>query len=184
MSRDIASVVANALGDEVVEPFFAVDLMFDSGALRFWSGVGIKTISGFEYIGTGTFLSISDIEETAEIAAAGATLTLSGIPTELLSLALAEPYQNRVARIYFGLMGEEASMAEIFTGTMDLMDIEEGATTSTIQLTIENRLLDLERPRVRRLTNNDQQSRFPGDRGLEFVEAIQDRPILWGRTAE
>ena len=184
MSRDIASVIANVLGDEVIQPFFAIDLEFDSGTLRFWSGVGTKTINGEAYLGAGTLLGISDIDETAEIAAAGVTLTLSGIPAELLSLALNEPYQNRRALIYFGILGEEADMAEIFTGTMDRMDIEEGADTSVIQLAIENRLLDLERARVRRYTNNDQQSRFPGDKGFEFVETIQDRELFWGRTAK
>jgi hypothetical protein len=181
MSRDIATVIANALDDEVMEPFFAVDLEFDSGTLRFWSGVGTKSINGEDYIGAGTLLGISEIEETAEIAAAGATLTLSGIPAELLSLALSEPYQNRRCIIYFGIAGSEADMAILFIGTMDRMDIEEGSETSTIRLAVENRLLDLERARVRRYTNNDQQSRFSGDRGLEFVETIQDRELFWGR---
>jgi hypothetical protein len=61
------------------------------------------------------------------------------------------------------------------------MDIEEGAETSVIQLSVENRLLDLERARVRRYTSNDQQSRLPGDRGFDFVETIQDRDLFWGR---
>jgi hypothetical protein len=181
MSRDIATVIANALGDEVIEPFFALDLEFDSGTLRFWSGVGTKTINGEDYLGAGGLLSISDIEETAAISAAGATITLSGIPSELLSLALTEPYQNRRCLIYFGLAGAEADMAVIFVGTMDRMDIEEGAETSVIQLAVENRLLDLERARVRRYSNNDQKSRFPNDRGLEFVESLQDRDLFWGR---
>ncbi len=181
MSRDIATVIANALGDEVIEPFFALDLEFDSGTLRFWTGVGTKSINGEDYIGAGTFLNLSDIEETAEIAAAGVTISLSGIPAELLSLALSEPYQNRRCIVYFGLAGSEADMAVIFIGTMDRMDIEEGAETSVIQLSVENRLLDLERARVRRYTSNDQQSRFPGDRGFDFVETIQDRDLFWGR---
>jgi hypothetical protein len=43
MSRDIATVIQNALGDDVIEPFFAVDLGFDSGTLRLWTGIGSKT---------------------------------------------------------------------------------------------------------------------------------------------
>jgi hypothetical protein len=181
MSRDIATVIANALDDDVIEPFFAVDLDFDSGTLRLWTGIGTRSINGEDYIGAGNFLQISDMQETAEIQAAGATLTLSGIPSELLSLALTEPYQQRPSRIYFGLVGSEADMAEVFTARMDQMTIEEGPETCIIQLTVENVLVDLERPRVLRYTNNDQQSRFPGDRGFEFVETIQNREIFWGR---
>jgi hypothetical protein len=181
MSRDIATVIANALDDDVIEPFFAVDLVFDSGPLRLWTGVGTRSINGNDYTGAGNFLQVSEMRETAEIQAAGATLTLSGIPSELLSLALTEPYQQRPARIYFGLVGSEADMAEVFTARMDQITIEEGPETCTIQLTVENVLVDLERPRVLRYTNNDQQSRFPGDRGFEFVETIQNRELFWGR---
>lgn len=182
MSRDIATVLENALGDEVLDVFYAVDLEFDSGTLRLWTGYGDKTINGNVYTGTGALMQVSEVQETAELAAAGATLTLAGLPSEILSLALNEPYQNRRARIYFGLAGSVDDMAEVFTATMDSMDIEEGAETSSIQLTLENRLLDLERARIRRYTNNDQQSRFPGDRGLEFVDDLQDREIFWGRA--
>ena len=181
MSRDIATVVANALGSDVIEPFFAVELEFDSGTLRLWTGIGSKVINGEEYTGAGNFLQISEIQETAEIQAAGATLTLSGIPSEILSFALTEPYQQRPARIYFGLVGEEADMAEVFTARMDQMAIEEGPEVCRIQLTIENILVDLERARVLRYTNNDQQSRFPDDRGLEFVESLQNKELFWGR---
>jgi hypothetical protein len=182
MSRDISTVVQNALDDEVMQPFFAIELSFDSGALRLWTGVGDRTLNGQTYIGAGAFLQVSELQETAEIQVAGATLSLSGIPSELLSLALTEPYQQRPCRIYFGIVGGEDEMVEVFTSRMDQMTIDEGPETSTIQLTIENVLVDLERPRIRRYTNNDQQSRFPGDRGLEFVETIQQREIFWGRN--
>jgi hypothetical protein len=181
-TRDMAAIVANALGDGVIEPFFAIDLEFDSGTLRLWTGNGDRDIDGETYIGAGTFLQVSDLQETAEIQAAGATLTLSGIPSELLSLALTEPYQQRPARIYFGLIADADDMVEVFTARMDQMVIDEGPETSTIQLTVENVLVDLERPRVARYTNADQQSRFPGDRGLEFVESVQGREIFWGRV--
>lgn len=183
MSRDIATVLNNVLGDEVLEVFFAVDLEFDSGTLRMWTGYGDKTINGEVYTGTGTLLQVSEVEETAELAAAGATLTLNGLPSEILTLALIEPYQNRRARIYFGITGAVDDMAEVFTATMDAMDIEENADTVSIRLTLENRLLDLERARIRRYTNNDQQSRYPGDLGLEFVDDLQNREIFWGRAS-
>ena len=181
MSRDIATVVANALGDGVLEPFFALELEFDSGTVRFWTGIGEKVINGDAYTGSGSLIQISDIQETSEIKAAGAVLTLSGVPAEILSLALSEPYQERPCRIYFGLIGEETDMVEIFTGRMDQMNIEEGAETCTIQLSVENILVDLERPRVLRYTNNDQQSRFPDDKGFEFVESLQNKELFWGR---
>ena len=49
MSRDITSAVLNALDDAVIEPFFAVDLDFDSGSLYLWSGYGDLVIGSKTY---------------------------------------------------------------------------------------------------------------------------------------
>ena|SRR6056297_3258541 len=98
-TRDITTVVQNALDDAVIEPFFAVEFDFSSGPVRVWTGVGEATIDGNTYTGTGTLLGISSVEETSEIAVRGVTLTLTGVPSEVISLALQEPYQGRVAKI-------------------------------------------------------------------------------------
>jgi len=64
------------------------------------------------------------------------------------------------------------------------MNIEEQAEAASISVTAENVLVKLERPVVRRFTNEDQKSRFPDDRGLEFVASLQDKEIFWGRRAK
>jgi hypothetical protein len=63
------------------------------------------------------------------------------------------------------------------------MNISEESSTATISVTVENVLIKLERPVVRRFTNEDQKSRFPSDKGLEYVASLQDKEIFWGRTA-
>ena len=88
MSRDLQSSITTALEGEVVQPYMAVDLAFDGANLRLWTGVGDLTISSNTYTGAGTLLSISNIEETAEIAAKGATLVLSGIPSSIYQMHL------------------------------------------------------------------------------------------------
>ena len=184
MSRDLVAVVENALDDATVYPFFAVDLMFDGGnTIYLWTGTGEQVISGKTYIGTGALLNISSVDETAEIAAKGATLTLSGVSSTLLSLALSEPYQGRKCNIYFGVMGDTTSYVELFSGYMDMMDIEETGDTSSIQLTVENKLVDLERARIARYTSAYQKSIYPLDKGLDFIEDLQDKEIVWGRSS-
>ena len=208
--RDITSQVLNSLDDDVVEPFFTIELLFDSAPIRLWTGTGEATIDGDTYIGTGTLLDISSVEETSEMAVKGATITLSGMNSEVISLALQSPYQGRICNISFGVIsttnydvdglypdlvvdfssdlydtsGEEfsASLTQIFSGYMDQMNISEGPEFGTIELKVENKLIDLERQRVRRFTNQFQKSLYPNDRGLEFVENIQDKEIVWGRS--
>ncbi len=190
MSRDLTSATITNISEATVYPFFAIELNFDSEILRLWTGQGTLTLPDTtQWIGTGTLLDISAIEETAEMAVRGATLTLSGIPSEILSLALSEPYQGRVCNIYFGtftggdLTTAPSNFDQIFSGYMDQMNIQDGPETATIELKVENKLVDLERARVARFTSGYQKSIYPSDKGLDFVESLQDREIFWGRNA-
>jgi hypothetical protein len=207
-TRDISTAIQNNLEDDVVYPFFAVELLFDGSPLRLWTGLGTLVFDGNSWAGTGNLLDVSSVEETSEIAVRGATLTLSGVPTEVISLALSEPYQGRVANVYFGMFSkgnlqkedgayilledggkiqlelQETGLTEIFSGYMDEMNIDEGPETSTIELKVENKLIDLERARVRRFTSGYQKSVYPGDKGLDFVESLQDKEVVWGRKVD
>lgn len=189
MTRTIASGILSKLDDELVYPFYAVELQFDGNPVYAWTGVGTITIDGNEYIGVANMLQISDVEETQDIAARGMTLTLSGIPSDLLSLALTEPYQGRICKVYLGFMtsweNPDASpdTMEIFSGYMDQMTIDEGAETSMISVSVESRLIDLERPRNRRYTAENQKIRYSGDRAFDFVESLQDQRLAWGGDA-
>lgn len=208
MSRDLLPNIIQALNNEVVYPFFALEMLFDgSQTLRLWTGVGTLVYEGNSWFGTGNMLAIESVQETSEIAAKGASVTLSGVPSEVLSLALSQPYQGRVANIYFGTFSSgqlktessdyilledgstillertETGFANIFSGYMDQMNIEEAAETSTIKLTLENKLVDLERPRVSRYTSAYQKSVYPNDKGLNFVESLQTKEFSWGRKS-
>ncbi len=209
MSRDLSTNTIDNISQDVVYPFFATELRFDGdNTLRLWTGQGTLVLEdGTSWVGTGNLLDISAIEETSELAVKGATLTLSGVPSEVLSLALSEPYQGRVCNIYFGTLSQgsllqesssyillqdgsrinletgEKGFNEIFSGYMDQMNIEESGETSTIQLLVENKLVDLERARVARFTSGYQKSIYAGDLGLDFVEDLQDKQIPWGRKS-
>lgn len=182
MSRDISTPVNTAVAAAEIQPFFAVDLLFDSpNEIYLWSGYGTKTIAGKSYLGAGELLAISSVTETNDISAQGATITISGVPSELLAKAFNEPYQNRGCNIYFGVIGSEDDYASVFAGYLDTMNITEGPDTGTIELSVENKLIDLERARVFRYTDSFQKSQFAGDKGLEFVASLQDQRLPWGK---
>ena len=209
MSRDLSVNTIEAINEDTVHPFFAVELMFDGdNVLRMWTGQGTLVLAdGTEWAGLGTLLNISTVEETSELAVKGATITLTGIPSEVISLALSQPYQGRVCNIYFGTFATGNVLQEnsdyillqdgtrievqstsqgfnsIFSGYMDQMNIAENAETASIELSVENKLIDLERARVARFTSGYQKSIYPNDLGLDFVEDLQDRNISWGRKS-
>lgn len=205
MSRDLSTGVSDALEDDVIYPFTAVELQFDGGnVIRLWTGVGTLVFGGNSWTGAGELLDISSIEETSDISAKGATVTLSGVPSSVLSLALSEPYQGRVGKIYLGLFmigklekesgdyillqdgsrieleTQETSLTEVFSGFMDRMTIDEQAESSTIGLSLENKLVTLERPRTARYSHEFQRTIDSTDKGLEYVESIQLKEFVWG----
>jgi len=207
-TRDISQSTIDSLDDDVIYPFFAIEMLFDGDqTLRLWTGYGTLVYQSQSWYGTGSLLQFDSVEETTEISAKGALVTLSGIPGNVLALALSEPYQGRKANIYFGnfskgllllensdfILLEDGSkisleagttnLSQIFSGYMDQMNIEEGPDSCTVQLALENKLVDLERARVARFTSAYQKSLYPGDLGLDFVESLQDKDIVWGRKS-
>ena len=75
-----------------------------------------------------------------------------------------------------------ADPVQVFSGRVDVMQITDAGETADIKLTAENRLVDFERPQeTRYYTDQDQQREYPGDKGFEFVTAIQEAVIVWGR---
>ncbi len=184
-SRTISASLSTALQADRVYPLLLAEMLFDSGALRLWNGVGDLTALGETWTGTGLMLSISPMEETAEIRATGVNIVLSGIPSAIVSIALAEDYQGRSASVYIGAF--DASTGAVitdpikgFSGLIDTMPIEENGETATIAISVESRLIRLEDASLRRLTAQDQKVEFPNDTGLDHVTAIQDVQIVWG----
>jgi hypothetical protein len=187
MPRGITGSLETATLAEALTPVLMFEGLFDSYPIRFWSGLGEITWNGVSWTGSGTLLSISDVQETAEIKATGVDVLLSGVPSDLISLALLEPYQGRIATLYFGAFdastgGLIADPYLLFSGRMDVMTISDGADTGSISLSIESRLIDLEVARERRYENQDQKVDWPNDRFFEFTSSLVDAEIKWGRT--
>ena len=185
MSRSVTSAVNTIFESNNVQPFMAVDLDFDSGNFLAWSGYGNLTFGGNTYLGGGDFLSVSPVKENAEVQANGIDINLSGIPTELISLALNETYQGRSCKVFLGVLDSSNAVVSdpylLFSGRMDLMSIDDSGDTCNISVTAESRLIDLDRTRERRYTSEDQKIDFPNDKGLEFIADLQDKEIVWGR---
>jgi len=161
--------------------FLAAELLFDAAALRLWNGYGDLTIGGETYTGGGSVISVSAIEETAEIGAKGISIMLAGISTIVLPAALSENYQYRIVNVYVGAISSgTVSSYKVFSGRMDVMTIGEEGDTCIITLTAESRLIDLERPRLRRWTSEDQKGLDADDKGFEFVNSLQEATIKWG----
>ena len=185
MSRSLPAALSTELNATELKPFYAIELAFDSDTLRFWTGYGTIEANNEEWIGSGIVLTISTSSETTDLAANGINITLSGLDTSLVALALLENYRGRSAKLYIGALDAEnqpvSDLYQVFAGRMDIMTIQEDGSTATISISIENVLIDLERPRARKYTNEEQLARYSGDNSLENVAKLADKQISWGK---
>lgn len=182
MSRTVPAALLTALAQPEVQPFYAVEMLFTSGPVRLWTGYGDRTINGQTYVGAGTLLNIQGLGEVADLSAKSITISLSGVAVSLVSLALQEPYQRRVCRVFFGAV-DVADVVEVFSGQLNTMSIEDSGEASTISVLVDSKLVELERASNRRYTSENQKSRFAGDTFFDYVSAIQDAEIVWGRKS-
>ena len=183
--RSLSNDMTTQVSASELAPIILASLSF-STPVHLWSGYGTITYNGTGYLGIGTLGTISPIEETTDLAARGISLQLSGVPTAMVSIALSENYQGRPCSVMFAAMASDGTLVStpvtVFTGRMDVMSINDDGQNATIGMTAENKLVDFRRPRELRYTDEEQKSLFPSDKGLEFVNAIQEKQIYWGNA--
>ena len=185
MSRTLTAGVAAAVqGDFIASA--VVEMLFDSGAVRLWTGIGDLVFAGDTYTGAGTFGDITPIQESAALRANGITLTFSGASQALIDIAKDESVQGRTVNVWYAVFDANHALIadpfQAFAGFADAIQISDGGAESVITLTAENDLVDLKRPLERRYyTDEDQQREFPGDRFYEFGPAMNGITVYWGR---
>jgi hypothetical protein len=183
MARTIPSALLTAITARECQPYLAFEALLDGGALRLWTGVGSKTIGGNTYTGAGALIGVGEMAEVIDLTAQSLTVTLSGLASGILATALAEPYQGRVANIYVG----ERSVSDVmlaFSGYLDTMSPADDGTTSSITVTIESKLVDLQRPRIRRYTKESQKALYPTDTFFDWTADLADKQVPWGRDLD
>lgn len=184
MTRSLDSSLATHVEQQQTRPLVLVKAEFDSGTLYMWSGYGDLIYDSNTYTGAGKFLGISSFKETSAVRANGTVVSLSGMPAAMISIALSEDYQERPVTIYFSALDTDHSLItpyEAFTGTMDVMTINDDGNTATISMNCENVMVDLERARNTNYTLEDQQREFSSDTSLQFIPGLQDKQIIWGK---
>ena len=182
MTRSITASLVEALGDSEISAYYAVEFLYDTTPVRLWTGYGSKTINGDDYIGVGSLLGIDGLEEVADLSARAITISLSGVDPQIVSLALQEPYQNRECIVHLGINDEDP--VQLFSGYMNVMSITDSGDTSLIELSVDSKLVKLERSSNWRYTNQSHKSRHTGDTFFSFVADLQDKQIPWGKETD
>lgn len=182
--RAITSSVLAEFAKQKVAPFVACQIQFSDQVMSLWTGIGPVTLFSQTFLGVGHLAGIAPIVETTDLQANGLQLSLSGVPQDILAESLSMCRQGLPVTIWLGFFDSAgvvvADPVVAFIGRMDTVGIDEGAETAVITVTAESRVIDLNRPRIRRYTDDDQQRTNPGDLGFQYVPMVQDWNGSWG----
>lgn len=193
-SRDLTAAMLSEITAATLYPVIFYEGEFvppgspaDSAFLRLWTGVESIQWNGYTWTGAGHLLSISSVEERNTIEAIGFTVTVSGMPSANLSLALQAVRQGKPGKLWLGCLDSAGALIAdpylLQEGKADVSIIDDSGDECTIKVQYESRLVNLLRPRVRRYTHEDQKIDYPTDRGFQFVPTLQEKQLIWGGPA-
>lgn len=180
------TVAAKAAGSRV-EAVVLFEFEFASKTVRFWSGYGKITAGGEEWVGSGKLLSVSGLEQPAGLSAPAASFTLSGASDELVSFAAQaqEEVTGRRCAVYIQFLSGAYKALDnpipIWVGRMDVLSFRAGGKQRVINLSAETLFVDRTRAPHGLMTDTDQQARWPGDRGMEFMASLVNKTVKWLR---
>ena len=196
MPRTLSAAVLSALAAKTVTLAQFAEIAFADNTLYLFNGLGTITPSGppanpastFPYgqtfTGLGWLGKISSIPQTTKVQAQNIAISLSGIPSSLLSEAIGQVRITGTVTIWYGFFDQSTGAlltdpVQVFFGSIDVPSLTDGGDTSTISLTCENTLLSLNLAPNRRFDDPDQQIYVPGDLGFSFVEQLENMLLTW-----
>ena len=186
MSRSLDTTMASGLTAQTVLPVTLATITFGSGPRSCWTGPGPLVWNSVTFLGIGSLGQVSGYQEGTEIEASGVTVQLSGIDPVFLSECLTDIQIGASARIWKGLwqLGPPGSLLgtpyQWFRGQVDKPAFQIGAEHLTIGLSLESRIVNLQRASNRKYTSADQRLRYPDDTSMGWVEQLNDLAVVWG----
>lgn len=166
----------------IARAWFA-ELMLPSGTWRLHNGVGRKTVGGFEWFGVSDpagrqIVSISAVQDPRFGQAAKVDIVLSGVSADFIRSVKDEARQieGALANIYWCAFDQETQ--EVWSGGLKPLfpgylssprRTSQGIGVRTVSFTVESLWQSQNYPFGGRWTPADQERRYPGDKGLQFV---------------
>lgn len=155
--------------------------------LRLWTGIGDLSWDSKTWTGAGNLLSITPLTETQQIRANGFTVALSGMNTAIVAAALNNVRQGRQGTLWLAAMDANGALLgtpyQLQGGRLDFTVLDSNGARCDVAVQYEGRLIDLERPRRRRYTAEDQKIDYPSDLGFDYVPSLQQKEVLWGGSS-
>lgn len=159
-----------------------IEMAFDSGTLRLAIAPFNITVGADVFVATGAAFEMTAVEETAA-GFEGFEVSLSGVDSAIEAIMASEQYRGRIIRVLeqrFDANDAKVGAAQVQSiGRMRAMGHTDNVKDQSARVWLQAEHFDaeFEQPMVIRFTDADQQRKYPGDVGGEFLASLQDRVI-------
>lgn len=181
MSRDIDSSTATAM-ESSFKYIFMVDLQLDSGDISFCSATFPIDYDNKTFLAAGNLGRVGEISESTDLNPASCKVDISGVNQTFVATIVAENYVNRRGIIYLAVFDEEDQIIgqpfTYFDGLIESLAVSIG-DRRVVSISLVDRLVLWSRVKVERYSHETHTAIYPDDDGFEFVEAIQNKEIIW-----
>lgn len=182
MSRDLSAENVAEIDGQHVHIVNLVHFAFDE-PIFVHSGVGVITFDGNQYQGVGHFGGIGNLRESELLGPRPVTLSLSGVNPVFVTEAMEAGRYGDSVTLYEGYRQDDGTLVGdpwvAWSGWYEYASVDQGET-ATIAVHCQNDLSVLERADGGRFSDEDQQQRFSGDTGFEFVADVTVVKLQWG----
>lgn len=182
MSRDISATNLAEINAAHLYEVVLVKFEFDT-PVYVHSGVGSISYGGNTYLGVGSFGSLTAPREQEQVTPASINLVLDGITSAHITEALDSGNLYDPVTVYVGYRQDDGTLVDdpwvLWKGWYEYASISLGAE-SAVNITCQHDLSILSEKAGDRYSDEDQQSKFTGDVGLEFAADMSGTKLLWG----
>lgn len=182
--RTLATAATTALASARVALVLLVQMDF-SPVVRLASSAVAIQYDGQLYYGAGSLGTVDPVQDSTE--GADLRLTLSGVPSDNLALALAEDSRGVACTIRVAVIDADThavlDVPIAWRGAVEQMPISLTGQTCSISVVVSHPRARLRRARPLRYTDGDQQLVSAGDTSLRFVVSQAQRKDVWPAAA-
>ncbi|MEF2551985.1 hypothetical protein VQ042_11540 [Aurantimonas sp. A2-1-M11] len=183
---DFTALQEAAIAGQEVHLVNLVEFAFAENTRRVWNGIGVLDLDGYEWIGTGELGSISSIKFGENDTAEQVTFALSGVDPEFVTLARAgDSVRGRDVTIFALFLDRETlqPLGSKWVVRQLIMDTigygAKGPSERSISLSAESIWTTRNLAAFAYWSDRDQQARFPGDLGCQFIPTLKNKRLAW-----
>ena len=180
--RTLSGAGQAAVAANNVSMAMLIEMDLDSGLLAVNHSRLDLTLNGITYTGTHGLGQVSQINDTSA-QMPQLSFTMSGVPSSMVALALAEPVRGRTVTISLAVFdqttGAVLDVVTRFKGYLDTMGIADGNGQAAVSVTAESGTRDLLRACNVLYSQDDQSNLMPGDQSWQFNADQVEQTIVF-----